>query len=268
MNKTTRAGMSGKGFYAALSLSVAMVGAACWYAYSGTEKPEQQNQAESSMHAEISVPNVTSLPAGLHEAAPAVTQTQRTTANAVTTAPDAENAAALVHKTTAETTAKTTVTAETEAKIELPMMPAAGEVTAHFSFGELVKSPTTGIWQTHNGIDIAAAPGSDVCAVLDGTVIAVERDALWGICVTMLHDDGAITRYCGLNEGLNAEAGQVLVRGTVLGAVGDTNEAESGQAPHLHFEVLKNDIYVDPEGYLAGKPVRAPETIEQNTESE
>ena len=257
MNKTTRAGMSGKGFYAALSLSVAMVGAACWYAYSAAGKPQQPQIAESSLTAEYTAPRVTSAANGTLTAAQTSGPARRTTASAVTTtAPDAEEAAALVHKTT-ESTAATAATAETAAPVVQPMMPVDGTVIQPFSNGELVKSKTTGIWQTHNGADFAASQGTEVYAVLDGTVTAVERDALWGICVTMLHDDGTVTRYCGLNDGLNAEAGQVLPRGTVLGAVGDTNEAESAQTSHLHFEVLQNDDYVDPEVFLAGIPVNS-----------
>ena len=250
MKKTANAGASGKGFYAALSLSVALVGAACWYAYTGAGNQQKPETAESSVQAEFTAPLMTS--AGgpqtqttLQTTAVTTTQPPQTTASE----PDAEEAAALLHKTTASKT--TTVTAETTAKVETPMMPVSGEVIGQFSNGELVKSKTTGIWQTHNGIDIAAAPGTEVCAVMDGTGTEVDRDALWGICVTMLHDDGTVTKYCGLNEGLSAEPGQVLPRGTVIGAIGDTNEAESSVQPHLHFEVRQNDCYVDPEKYLS-----------------
>ncbi|MBQ8922277.1 MAG: M23 family metallopeptidase [Oscillospiraceae bacterium] len=248
MKKTANAGASGKGFYAALSLSVAMVGAACWYAYTGTGK-QMPETAESSIRAEYTAPLMTSA-GGPQTQTTAQTTTVTTTARPQTTAasPEAEEAAALLHKTTTEKT--TTVTAETAAPVEKPVMPVAGDVIEPFSSGELVKSKTTGIWQTHNGIDIAAAPGTEVCTVMDGTVVEVDRDALWGICVTMLHDDGTLTKYCGLNEGLKAEPGQVLPRGTVIGAVGDTNEAESSVQPHLHFEVRQNDRYVDPAGYL------------------
>ena len=45
-------------------------------------------------------------------------------------------------------------------------------------------------------------------------------------------------------------AGQILERGTVIGAVGGTAEAESLTEPHLHFEVRQNGQYVDPEAFL------------------
>ena len=252
MNKTTRAGMSGKGFYAALSLSVAMVGAACWYAYSETgrtvpKRPESsivQQQTTATAQAQTSTTST-------------VPETASTRTETVTTTAEAEEAAAILRRTVT-TPVSTRIYTETEtalttAPVELPLAPVAGTVVQPFSKGELVKSGTTGIWQTHNGTDYAAAIGTDVCAVLDGTVIAVERDALWGVIVTMLHDSGAVTRYCGLNEALNVQAGDIIQRGTVIGVIGDTNEAESAMEPHLHFDVLINDRFVDPEMFLSGE---------------
>ena len=252
MNKTTRAGMSGKGFYAALSLSVAMVGAACWYAYSETGRTAPP-RAESSITQQTTSGTTVSAAATLPPAAASTTAASVT----VTTA-EAEEAAAILRRTTTVTTPRSerifteTETALTTAPAAQPAAPVEGTVIQPFSRGELVRSGTTGIWQTHNGTDFAAAVGTDVYAVLDGTVIAVERDALWGVTVTLLHESGAVTRYCGLNENLNVQAGDVIPRGTVIGAVGDTNEAESAMEPHLHFDVLINDRFADPEEFLAG----------------
>jgi murein DD-endopeptidase MepM/ murein hydrolase activator NlpD len=83
-------------------------------------------------------------------------------------------------------------------------------------------------------------------------VTSAGADALFGVTVSVLHENGTVTRYCGLNETLCVQAGDVVLRGAVLGTVGDTNEAERAEVPHLHFEVLRNDAYVDPESYFAG----------------
>ena len=222
-----------------------MVGAACWYAYSaaGRRHVPETSGTQSSISSDL--PQTTTAAVTTSAVTRATTVTARTTA---TTAQPAEEAAAILTRTTAaETTAPPAVTT---AHVEQPVLPVDGTVIQPFSNGELVKSPTTGIWQTHNGTDYAAAIGSDVYAVSDGTVTAIEQDALFGVCVTLLHDDGTVTRYCGLNEGLNVLAGQILERGTVIGAIGDTNEAESAVEAHLHFEVLQNDRYVDPELFL------------------
>jgi murein DD-endopeptidase MepM/ murein hydrolase activator NlpD len=164
----------------------------------------------------------------------------------------AEEAAAILRRTEPVIPAETAPPlAETESAELLPMMPVSGEILQRFSQGELVKSETTGIWSTHNGNDYAVPLGTEVSCTEDGTVSAVGRDTLWGVCVTVLHEDGTETRYCGLNENLNIQAGDVIPRGTVLGTVGATNEAESALAPHLHFEVRRNDRYFDPESYFA-----------------
>lgn len=267
MNNKKRAGMSGKGFYAALSLSVAMVGAACWYAYSEAGKLTPPAVPESSVSAEFSRPQTTSVSAS----ASAPMQTTLTTAVPITRSTesvteDAEEAAAILNHTTAETTAAPP--AETAAPVEMPIAPTDGAVLQRFSHGELVKSPTTGIWQTHNGTDFDVPLGTEVLCTEDGTVIAVGQDALLGICVSVLHENGTVTRYCGLNEGLNVQAGDVIPRGTVIGAVGDTNEAESSLTEHLHFEVLRDDAYIDPESYLLGAFAAAPETETESAETE
>lgn len=247
MKNAKSAGMSGKGFYVALSLCVAMVGAACWYAYSETSKPQIGPDASSAadpVHTTTPSPIVTTTTAST---------TARTTTSATRTAPSTEDVLAIFPSRTTTATTTTTVTATTTAPAELPVYPVPGEVLQPFSNGELVKSSTTGIWQTHNGVDFAASLGDEVAAVADGTVTAVERDPLWGVCVTILHNDGVTSRYCGLNEGLSVSAGEVLERGTIIGTVGNTNESESTMDSHLHFEMRSNESYIDPIAYLQGE---------------
>lgn len=250
MKQNTHAGMSGKGFYAALTLSAAMVGAACWYAYSEAGKltppaaPEHQYSAPQTT--QTTAPPRTTAPATKYTAPP-----RTETVTVPQTAPPAAEAAAILNRSIPEAAeTEPPAPAETTAPVETPVPPVEGEILARFSQGELVKSPTTGIWSTHNGTDFAAAAGTEVRCSEDGTVTGIERDALLGITVTVLHENGTVTRYCGLNEGLTVQAGDVIGRGTVIGAVGDTNESENGMASHLHFEVLQNDKYLDPESYL------------------
>lgn len=249
MKKKQHAGMTGKGFYAALSLSVAMVGAACWYAYSEAGKLTPPAVSESRITAEYTQPQ---RPAETAPPAAVTTALPETTSAAPPVTVEAEEAAALLNRTTTTAAESAPQPAETEAPVEEPLPPVEGDVLQRFSQGELVKSPTTGIWQTHNGIDFIAPYGTEVVCTEDGTVTSVGKDALYGICVTVLHENGAVTRYCGLNEGVNVFPGDVIPRGTVLGAVGETNEAESAVESHLHFEVQHNDSYIDPESYLAG----------------
>ncbi len=255
MKRTKNAGMSGKGFYAALSLSVAMVGAACWYAWSEADRLHPPAAPQSSLTAETDKPRVTA------PRKPAVTAAQMEQRPQTETKPaeDAEEAAAILRRRTApaaETTAavpaETTAAPPPELPVQTPLLPLSGETLQRFSHGELVKSATTGIWSTHNGTDLAAPLGTEVLCTEDGTVTFAGKDALWGVTVSVQHENGNVTRYCGLNEALSVQAGDVILRGAVIGTVGDTNEAERAEASHLHFEVLHNDGYIDPESYFAG----------------
>lgn len=250
MKQAKQAGMSGKGFYAALSLSVAMVGAACWYAWSEADRLRPAPQ--SSLTAEERSPRMTA-PV---QTAPAVTQppvTQPRKENS-----EAEEAAAILRRGTAPVTEPPSAAAETtaapapEIPADTPLLPVSGRTVQPFSQGELVKSGTTGIWSTHNGTDLAVPLGTEILCTEDGTVTFAGRDALFGVTVSVLHKNGAVTRYCGLNEALNVQAGDIVQRGAVLGTVGDTNEAERNAEPHLHFEVLQNDRYIDPDSYFSG----------------
>jgi len=49
-----------------------------------------------------------------------------------------------------------------------------------------------------------------------------------------------------INKGVTVQAGSEVDAGTVIGAIGDTAEIESADAPHLHFEVLRNGQYIEP----------------------
>ena len=195
------------------------------------------------------------------QTAPALTQVPesiRTQPAAAADPQDAEEAAAILRRRTepvtaaAESAAETTAVPQPDPAVNTPLLPLSGETVQRFSQGELVRSGTTGIWSTHNGIDLAAPLGTEVLCTEDGTVTAAGTDALWGVTVSVLHENGTVTRYCGLNGNLSVQAGDVVLRGAVLGTTGDTNEAERAEVPHLHFEVLRNDAYIDPESYFAG----------------
>ena len=100
------------------------------------------------------------------------------------------------------------------------MIPVDGEVAQPFSDGELVKSLTTGTWQTHNGVDILAEQGVPVRAMDNGTVVEVVNDPLWGICVSVDHENGIVSRYCNLSPNVGVQEGDTVESGQTLGTVG------------------------------------------------
>lgn len=101
----------------------------------------------------------------------------------------------------------------------------------------------------HDGFDIIAAEGSRVSVTADGIVIEVSRSRKGlGNVVTVDHENGYVTRYAHLSD-IFVSRGQRLRRGDRVGNVGISGSAF---APHLHYEVLRNGIPVDPTNFMFG----------------
>lgn len=95
----------------------------------------------------------------------------------------------------------------------------------------------------HDGLDILAHSGEPVYAVADGVVADVvkSRKGL-GNVVAIEHDGGYVTRYAHLAD-MEVRKGQTVRRGERIGFVGVSGNSF---APHLHFEVLKDTVVLDP----------------------
>ena len=132
----------------------------------------------------------------------------------------------------------------------LVVSPLNGQVLTAFSVDKLVYDVTMDDWRIHDGVDISAKPGTTVLAACSGTVLAVENDPMMGTTVTIAHDGGYQTTYASLQSRPTVEAGDTVSAGQIIGAVGTTAKAESGQSPHLHFSVTKDGDAVDPEEFL------------------
>lgn len=141
-------------------------------------------------------------------------------------------------------------TVSTAAKPISFAMPLEGETVNAFSNGELVKSETLKEWRTHDGVDLKAEANSPVKAVCDGTVEAITEDPLWGITVTLSHDGGYQSIYCGLKPSVPVKKGAEVKVGDIVGYVGNTAEIEIAEDSHLHFAMKKNDEWIDPMGLI------------------
>lgn len=99
----------------------------------------------------------------------------------------------------------------------------------------------------HDGLDILAAQGSNVYATASGTVTNVIRSSKGsGNTIEILHDSGYVTRYEHLSS-MSVSKGQRVSKGAKIGAVGMTG---SVFAPHLHYEVSRDGVSLDPLGYM------------------
>ncbi|MDB5541315.1 MAG: family metallopeptidase [Devosia sp.] len=109
------------------------------------------------------------------------------------------------------------------------------------------KDPFTGGRAFHAGIDFPAPKGTTVLSAGYGKVTFVGDKAGYGNVVEITHGTGLVTRYGHLSAFLVTE-GQVVNTGTPIAKVGSTGRSTG---PHLHFEVRRKDVAVDPGKYLA-----------------
>lgn len=99
------------------------------------------------------------------------------------------------------------------------------------------------VLKMHTGMDFTAATGTDVFATGDGTVIRVEQSQRgFGNVVEIDHGFGFKTLYAHLSA-FNVRQGQHVKRGEVIGKVGNSGMS---MAPHLHYEVWKNNSPINP----------------------
>lgn len=121
--------------------------------------------------------------------------------------------------------------------------PVKGWVTS--SFGRR-KSPFTGKWVMHEGLDIAARTGTPIYATADGIVSRAETQAGYGKVVAIDHGYGYKTYYAH-NSKIFVKAGQRIKRGDKIAAIGNTGLSTG---PHLHYEVRLNGVPLNPKKYL------------------
>jgi murein DD-endopeptidase MepM/ murein hydrolase activator NlpD len=111
--------------------------------------------------------------------------------------------------------------------------------------------PFTGEGEAHNefhsGVDISAVMGTSVHAAADGVVeYAASVGDGYGKMVVIDHGNGLQTRYAHLSR-FEVIPGQEIRRGEILGYSGNTGRVTS---PHLHFEVRRGGVAVNPYPFL------------------
>lgn len=113
------------------------------------------------------------------------------------------------------------------------------------SFGTRIH-PISGEEIFHKGIDIAASQGSPVYAYANGTIVFAGWKSGYGNFIAIDHGNGMVTRYAHLSA-IQVSVGQAVAVRQKIGAVGSTG---TSTGPHLHFEVLINGDFMNPQNYL------------------
>ncbi len=127
------------------------------------------------------------------------------------------------------------------------IQPIADEKTQVSSgFGERLH-PIYKIIKMHQGLDFTAPVGTEIRAAGNGRVTYADYGTNgYGVHVVVDHGFGYETLYAHLSQ-LKVRVGQRVDRGDLLGLSGDTGLSA---APHLHYEVHKAGMPVDPANYL------------------
>jgi len=99
-------------------------------------------------------------------------------------------------------------------------------------------------YRTHMGIDYAAPTGTPVFSVANGKVVHLGYSGAFGNLIVIEHPGNYHTYYAHLsNYNVELALGNEVRRGFEIGYVGSTGRSTG---PHLHFELRKNGIYIDP----------------------
>jgi murein DD-endopeptidase MepM/ murein hydrolase activator NlpD len=119
-------------------------------------------------------------------------------------------------------------------------LPVEGVLTADFE-----ETKTAGQAQ-HRGVDIAAPRGAFVRASADGIVVFADWTFDLGNLIILYHGNGFITYY-GHNQSLLVTRNSLVKKGDPIALVGNSGQSS---APHLHFEIWRDGVPLDPKKYI------------------
>ncbi|WP_338415530.1 M23 family metallopeptidase [uncultured Sphaerotilus sp.] len=133
-------------------------------------------------------------------------------------------------------------------RLEMLMVPSIAPVdgTVGSGFGFRI-DPFNRHAALHTGLDFPAPIGTPIHAAAGGRVIEAEQDGAYGLALQIDHGNGLVTRY-GHTSQILVKPGDLVRRGQEVALVGSTGRSTG---PHLHFEVLLEDVPQDPAKFLA-----------------
>ena len=105
------------------------------------------------------------------------------------------------------------------------------------------KHPIRGYMKKHKGVDFAAPKGTPIYAAGDGVIEMKQRYKGYGKYILIRHANNFKTAYGHMSK-FNKTPGGRVKQGKIIGYVGSTGNSTG---PHLHYEVLKNNIRINPQ---------------------
>ncbi|WP_128896806.1 murein hydrolase activator EnvC family protein [Longirhabdus pacifica] len=101
--------------------------------------------------------------------------------------------------------------------------------------------------EMHRGLDFGASAGTPIYAADNGTVVVAGWYSSYGNCVIVSHGNGLKTLYAHMSS-ISVSVGDNVEKGNTLGGVGTTGDSTGN---HLHFEVIENNVKVNPRNYIS-----------------
>ena len=142
-------------------------------------------------------------------------------------------------------------------KIKKMMVPTQQPVATGLlgsSFGWRI-DPMNGRSALHTGLDFPAESGTPILAAAGGVVVTQEYHSAYGNMVEVDHGNDLVSRYAHASK-VWVKKGDLVKRGQKIAEVGTTGRSTG---PHLHFEVLVQGVFQDPQKFLtAGQKLPPP----------
>lgn len=123
-------------------------------------------------------------------------------------------------------------------------MPYHGPKSSGFGLRQDPINPDTVV--SHLGLDFVGNYGDSVKVTADGIVRYAGNNGGYGNCIIVTHHNNFETLYGHLSKILVTE-GMAVKAGSYIGLIGSTGKSTG---PHLHYEVLRNSIRINPEKFL------------------
>ena len=102
----------------------------------------------------------------------------------------------------------------------------------------------------HKGLDLLADVGTSVYAAKSGRVVSATQNKGMGKYIIIRHRSNLLTIYGHLSNCFVSK-GDYVRQDQVIGSVGKTGNAKAaGMLPHLHFEIRKDGVPLDPLEYI------------------
>ena len=100
----------------------------------------------------------------------------------------------------------------------------------------------------HHGIDLVAKTGTKIKSIGEGTVVVSDWNPQTGYVLGIQHSENFISFYkhCSV---LLKNVGDIITTGENIAIIGNSGELSSG--PHLHFELWKSGVPLDPSLYIS-----------------